>query len=1012
MVESEYESEDDTGRRSTRRKSARRPVNYREFNSDESEVKADEDDSFHSSDISSDAGKKKKLRNKKDKKRKHDESSEESTEESDSDGKPSSKKKEKKPSRKKKYESGESDSYLEDSESEDRPRRKTAKKGKENEEPDKSESGEEENVEAKPKRKKKKAVIESESENESKGHEEKDEKDEQANENNEVDGNKDKALQEKGTEGEKDEVIEEKIDEIDEGSETEVSEGEWEEVDINSGSDKGGKLKSPKRKASPARGGTSPKKGASSPKKESPAKKSAAPKKGGGSPKKRSTSPKKGGKKGSISPKKVLTSPVQSSEEVTEIGPKEGENISDETVTEGSAKVPTEGSAEVPTEGSAEVPTEGSAEVPTDGSVEVPAKPKATAKPRGAAKPRAAGKNVRKRKSTETSDSVSKDPEMKPQSEAGIAASEVSEKAEKETENISDTSLNLLEPSVSDTSSLNLSQTEDLNKSEEQPDLGSGEDSKQETTPEGIPMKRKRTRRTKAQMEEFRKAEEVEIQKMVAQGIPEDVARRRRKSMHKRASILRSRSQSLEQVPPVGGMPEPIDFLSDENVDIHIQSNIPRSDGAPNINIATDNQNRRFSDNLMKPDETALTNVSNEGRTVERGEKEDKDIGKDSDKTAVETDKVDIGSDNTVKKDGEKVGDTKVYDEKRDDSPLSARRDYNNAPVGIVKPEVRQGVIVENRQVMDNMRSPTAPGGRAPGSGMVSPLQGMKEMTMGKMGEQGGFQQPNMPPGYQNRGNTEGFRQPQPNYPGFQPQQGPYGPSQQPPYQQGVPHRPYPYSDQQGPMSPSNYPPNSQYMSPNMPPGPQGFYPGPYRGPVGPGMEGPQSPPAGYSGYGPPGSQNYPPQGPYSQGFQSPTGPYQGQMQGPGPQGPMQGPHPGPSGQMNYPPNMQGGYPHAPQPHYPTPHSMQYPQNAPPISPNQPIRPQAIPASHPSPAQPDSQTVRPPMAGVPPRNRRGFMMDNILKPSSSSSGSQEGETGDEINDIVNYVANDEYFKEH
>ena len=976
VVESDYESEDDTGRRSTRRKSARRPVNYRELNSDESEVKPEEDDSFHTSDVGSDDDRKKKSRSQKDKKRKHDESSEDWSEESDFDGKPSSKKKERKPpSRKKKYDSGDSESYSESSESEDRLTRKTVKKGKKNAEQEKSESDGEESVKAKPASKKKKAVIESDSENEIKGQEDTNEKDEQENENNEANvGVEGKEMEDTVGTGEKKEKSEKLSDAQDEGSETEVSEGDWEEVDITSGSDKGGKMKSPKRKASPARGGTSPKKGASSPKKESTAKKKGgAAKKGGASPKK--TSPKKGGKKGSASPEKGLTSPVLSSEEAGETVPKEGENVGEESV--------------------------------TDDSAQVAAKPKVARKPRAPAKPKAAAKTTRKRKNTETAtENIGKDSEVKLETEPAISASvsEGTEKVEKEAENISDTSLNPLDISVSDTSSLNLSHPDDLNKSEEQPDLGSGpelNDSKQETTPEGVPMKRKRTRRTKAQMEIFKKEEEVEIQKMVAQGIPEDVARRRRKSMHKRASLLRSRSQSLEQAPSVGGMPEPVDFLSDENVGIHIQGKMPtRSEGDHNVNVPSDIQRRLSTDHQMKPNETVSTIISNEEKQV--------------DKSATESVKVETGSDNTVKKDGEKVGDTKVYEEKRDDSPLSARRDYNNAPVGIVKPEVRQGVIVENRQVMDNVRSTSGPTGRAPGAGIVSPLQGMKDMTMGKMGEQGGFQPPNMPPGYQNRGNTEGFRQPQPNYPGFQPQQGPYGPSQQPqqPYQQGGPQRPYPYSDQQGPMSPTNYPPNSQYMSPNMPPGPQGYYPGPYRGPMGPGIEGPQSPQAGYSGYGPPGNQNLPPQGPYGQGFPTPPGPYQGQMQGPSPQGPMQGPHPGPSGPLSYPPNMQGGYPHAPQPHYPTPHGMQYPQNAPAISPNQPIRPQAIPASHPSSTPPDNQNVRPPMAGVPPRNRRGFMMDNILKPSSSSSGSQDGEPGDEINDIVNYVANDEYFKEH
>ena len=37
-------------------------------------------------------------------------------------------------------------------------------------------------------------------------------------------------------------------------------------------------------------------------------------------------------------------------------------------------------------------------------------------------------------------------------------------------------------------------------------------------------------------------------------------------------------------------------------------------------------------------------------------------------------------------------------------------------------------------------------------------------------------------------------------------------------------------------------------------------------------------------------------------------------------------------------------------------------------------------------------------------------MDNILKPTSSRT--KEDDNGDEINDIINYVANAEYFKEH
>ena len=467
----------------------------------------------------------------------------------------------------------------------------------------------------------------------------------------------------------------------------------------------------------------------------------------------------------------------------------------------------------------------------------------------------------------------------------------------------------------------------------------------QDSASDSSPVKKKRTRRTKAQMEAARKVEEELIQQLIMDGVPPEVAR-------KRICGKKARSRSLEQLPAPGDT----------------------SDRAGSVTSVS---------------EVTLPARSEDHVRVESCERQT-NVG-ESDNKKIDTEIV-------IKKEPS---------ERKDDSPLSARRDYNNAPVGIVKPEVRQGVIVENRQVMDSMRGPLGPGGRPLVGNMVSPLQGMKDMSMGKIPDQGGFSPPNMPPGYQNRGNSEGFRQP--NYPGYPPQQGPYGHPQQG-FQQGMPHRPYPHSDDQGAMSPGNYPPPAagQYMSPNMPPGPQGFHPGSFRA----SLEGPQSPPAGYGGYGPGappmGGPNYPQQGPYGQGFHSPTGPYQGQMHGPYPEPPGQ--QPGPSAQMNYPPNMPSGYPQIPQPRHPHPGGMHYPPSVPPVNPNQPVRPQPYSTPHTGVPQSDPSPVKSAVAGVPARSRRGFMMDNILKPTSSRP--KEDENGDEINDIVNYVANDEYFKEH
>ena len=947
------------------------------MNSDESEVKADEDESFHTSDLSSDDGKKKKAsrkskskseRNKRDKKRKHVESSEDWTEESDSDSRPSSKKK---PARKNKKDSEEEESSSEDSESDNRHKGKAAKRGKVKDESESEEgSGEDGKTDLKMTGKKKKAnVIESGSDS---GSEKQDNEENKHEKVKAVEKGKNKL--EKGDSKETDRTDEE-------GSETEVSEGEWEEVDINSGSDKGGKMKSPKRKASPARGGTTPKKGTSSPQKEvkSPVKRDTSPKKGGSSP-----------KKGSASPKKTVLSPTQTIEQIAEQVFKESDNLSDEAVME-------EADSELQ-------------------------------------KPKQSVKNVRKRKSTDTAESVTKMPETNGQAEPGTVAPELNEHKDKQIDKIGVTDMISGEPvnklldaanTGQSVTGQNILQEENVNRINIQQDISpnkEGQDLKLESSPDAIPLKKKRTRRTKAQMEEFRKIEEEYIQQMIAQGTPEDIARKRRQNK-------KARTQSIEELQaemnaargnaPAAGR----DFLLEEALPATssmTMENARRPSIDANVSGVLDGQigiaNTIEHEGVasVSEDLKASSNVNVEHKDQEGTVKDElKSSETDTERDTIKP-KGDSGSE-SIKTEPEKSSDAKVPDERKDDSPLSARRDYNNAPVGIVKPEVRQGVIVENRQVMDSMRGPMGPGGRPLAAGSnVSPLQGMKDMTMGKLPEQGGFSSPNMPPGYQNRGNTEGFRQP--NYPGYPAQQGPYGPSQQQPYQQGMPHRPYPYNDPQSPVSPTSRPPPGQYMPPNMPPGPQGYYQGPYRSSMGPGMEGPQSPPAGYGGYGPVGpsnNPNYPQQGPFGQGFHSPTGSYQGQMQGPGPypepQSPMQGPHQGPSTQMNYPPNMPSGYPHVPQPHHPS-HSMQYPQNAPPMSSNQPIRPQPHPASRSGPSQSESPTVRPPMVGVPPRSRRGFMMDNILKPTSS--GGREEETGDEINDIVNYVANDEYFKEH
>ena len=761
-------------------------------------------------------------------------SSEDESEESDTDSRPSSKKKEKKPNRRKRYDS-DKDSYSEESDDDDKYRERVAVKGKKKVRIDSEESGSEETMdESKAKQKKKPKVIQSESGSESD--------------------------LEEGQVLDKDDV--EDGDGNEDGSETEVSEGDWEEIDINSGSDKGERMKSPKQ--------------------------------------------------GSSSPQKLNTSELRRDASQKTVGSpsKKASKVLQKMISPG------ETSEEL--------------ETGDDGENNVEAG-------KNLRKPMPGGKNVRKRKSTDTSIDESKSFESKYQQEIEDTSTKSDECTEKDMERTSRIHP-IFECSVSlETLSDNILQADSIHKGDIQMEP-SPDKEMQDSASDSSPIKKKRTRRTKAQMEAARKIEEEMIEQLIADGVSPEIAR-------KKICGKKSRSRSFEQL------------------------QISATDA-----VTSDQVNDNTEENSE-----VQTNVGEIEKT---------------------------GSEVVIKKEPERTAETKI-DERKNESPLSARRDYNNAPVGIVKPEVRQGVIVENRQVMDSMRGPVGPGGRPHVGSMVSPLQGMKDMTMGKISDQGGFSPPNMPPGYQNRGNTEGFRQP--NYPAYPSQQGPFGPPQQS-YQQGIPHRPYSHTDEQGPMSPGSYPPASQYGSPNMPPGSQGYYPGSFRS----ALEGPQSPPAGFGGYGPVGGQNYPHQGPYSQGFHSPTGPYQGQLQGAGPypepQGAHQGPHPGSSAQMNYPPNMPSGYPQIPQPRHPPPHGMHYPQAVQPVSPNQPVRPQPYPATHAGPPKSDSPSVRPPMAGVPPRSRRGFMMDNILKPTST--GIKEEENVDEINDIVNYVANDEYFKEH
>lgn len=339
---------------------------------------------------------------------------------------------------------------------------------------------------------------------------------------------------------------------------------------------------------------------------------------------------------------------------------------------------------------------------------------------------------------------------------------------------------------------------------------------------------------------------------------------------------------------------------------------------------------------------------------------------------------------------GQDCNDVSAFNEKgKDDSPLSARN-KQNAPVGVVKPEVRQGVIVENKHAIEARLSDKRPGEPA-----VNPLQGMRDLAMGTQPmpgqnqssftpySQSNYGGPNMPPPYMNQPGFQSYQQhrhqfgpdgPRGPYPG--PQTGaPHGPSQ------GMPQSQFPQN--QGPLSPNSYQQPGSYMG-SMQHGPPGYYQPGYRPPM--------------EGYGPPGQPYqqgpFPPsysQGPYSgprPGFADQMGQYPMGSHGPGPQG-------GP-----YSHGMPYNYPHMP-PHGPPigPHS--YGPQTQDVPGQGPMRPQARLAV-PAPSQQSSSPTQR-SEGSSEGTNRGFMMDNILKPSPEA-GSNDVEDGEEVSDIDRYTS--------
>lgn len=316
-----------------------------------------------------------------------------------------------------------------------------------------------------------------------------------------------------------------------------------------------------------------------------------------------------------------------------------------------------------------------------------------------------------------------------------------------------------------------------------------------------------------------------------------------------------------------------------------------------------------------------------------------------------------------------------VFEKGKEDSPLSARN-KQNAPVGVVKPEVRQGVIVENKHAiegrLDEQRS---------GEPAVNPLQGMRDLAMGSQAmagqsqssftpySQSAYGSGNLPPPYMNQPSYQ-------NYPG--PHFGPESHGQRGPYPGPPPPHYPPNQGPQAPMSPNSYQQPGSFMSSMQQGPPPGYYQQGFRPQI--------------EGYGPHGQQPYQ-QGPYPPGYAQ--GPYPGPRPGYGSQ---MGPYPmGPHGHVPqggpYQQGMPYNYPHMPPPGYgPQPSSLGAPS---------PIRPQSrlpLPATTQHGSSPTSRSE-----GGSEGGNRGFMMDNILKPSNDTS-TNDAEDGEEVSDIDRYTS--------
>ncbi|XP_052216832.1 remodeling and spacing factor 1-like [Dreissena polymorpha] len=430
--------------------------------------------------------------------------------------------------------------------------------------------------------------------------------------------------------------------------------------------------------------------------------------------------------------------------------------------------------------------------------------------------------------------------------------------------------------------------------------------------------------------------------------------------------------------------------------------------------------------------DTGQETLGEEPTKKKRGEEGKADVGVKSKKVA-KGNNVDekgnteeSGTAESMGKDGSESNQS--VDKVKDDSPLSVRN-KQNAPVGVVKPEIRQGVIVENKHLSDGTSSEQRP------HDQMNPLQGLREMAMGNQVISGpqpsGFQ----PYSHANYGsNVPSSMNSQPQ--GFQPYSnqgapppGQYSAMHAGPYQ-GQPGMPTcspqaGYPPNHGPMSPNSYQHSGQYMGhvPHSQHGPSsGYYPPGYRSDMasGDGFSGPQGTQLPYQ------------HGPYPHGYHGNQGPYhhsqRGPMFGPGSgPGPNQYPtHPGSGGAMNHPPHpshphpgsmgqqfhhlgMQGyNYPPHMHPHGGPYHSSQPPYSGAPNS--QPFSPQGM-SSPTQPLRPTTRLATPALlhgSGTSPRPEgpmetpnRGFMMDNILK---SSQDSNEVEDSAEVSDIDRYTS--------